>query len=476
MRMEHDLERLIGGFAADTLTPEEKQRLYSAALQDQQLFDVLADEQALRELLADPAVRCRLVQALKQTNPAGAGSSSWLDWLSRPSGLAWAGGLAAAVFAVVLGTRIYQDSLRQASQYPASEKATPVVPPASISDGPQPSPSSIGEPEPQGQMTEAPPKAVAKKEALPGSLMKQERVPLPRPREQKASDALTDRDKGRLAQDRARQEADAPVADLSKSRETISSSADQKVAAGAPPAASATTPLRTPAAAPAAGVLAPVVSARALFYGEAATRPYPGMTAQEQERAVEPMTESAPQAGKLERRFDESSQPGRAKGIIASAKPLGLRYSFVLRGTDMQDREVDARTAFTSSSPVYFTVEANQDAFLQIWKSAGSSTGQWLSPDQGAGQSFIRMATGQRWSVLLPMENGPFSLTVRLSRVPFEPVDRGEAVVSDRPPLDQIQESVAATGADASQELATYVVNRNSSSDQVSVTIPIRAR
>ena len=41
---EHDLEKLLGGFAADTLTPEEKQRLYQAALQDQQLFDALADE------------------------------------------------------------------------------------------------------------------------------------------------------------------------------------------------------------------------------------------------------------------------------------------------------------------------------------------------------------------------------------------------------------------------------------------------
>lgn len=47
---EHDLEKLLGGFAADTLTPEEKQTFYTAALQDQQLFNTLADEQALKEL------------------------------------------------------------------------------------------------------------------------------------------------------------------------------------------------------------------------------------------------------------------------------------------------------------------------------------------------------------------------------------------------------------------------------------------
>ena len=64
---EHELEKLLGGFAADTLTPEERQKLFTAALQDQQLFNALADEQALKELLADPAVRRKLLHALNQT-------------------------------------------------------------------------------------------------------------------------------------------------------------------------------------------------------------------------------------------------------------------------------------------------------------------------------------------------------------------------------------------------------------------------
>ena len=114
---EHDLEKLLGGFAVDTLTPEEKKALYTAALQDQQLFNALTDEQALKELLADPVVRRRLLQTLKQTSTSGVGGSlSWLDWFRRPAGLAFTGGLAAAAFAVVLGVRIYQDSLRQATQ------------------------------------------------------------------------------------------------------------------------------------------------------------------------------------------------------------------------------------------------------------------------------------------------------------------------------------------------------------------------
>lgn len=57
---EHELEKLLGGFSADTLTAEEREQLYAAALHDQHLFNALADEQALKDLLADPAVRRKL--------------------------------------------------------------------------------------------------------------------------------------------------------------------------------------------------------------------------------------------------------------------------------------------------------------------------------------------------------------------------------------------------------------------------------
>ncbi len=123
---EHDLEKLLGGFAANTLTPEEKQTLYTAALQDQQLFNALADEQVLKELLANPDVRRRLLTSLEQMSASGAGDSlSWLDWFRRPAGLAFAGGLSAAALAVVLGVRMYQDSLRYAAQSIATEEVKP---------------------------------------------------------------------------------------------------------------------------------------------------------------------------------------------------------------------------------------------------------------------------------------------------------------------------------------------------------------
>lgn len=76
-------EHLLGGYATGTLTPEERERLFRAAMQDQQLFDALADEEALRELLSDPAVRERLVAVLSSepaARPRGLASWLWRPW------------------------------------------------------------------------------------------------------------------------------------------------------------------------------------------------------------------------------------------------------------------------------------------------------------------------------------------------------------------------------------------------------------
>jgi len=59
-----DIQKLLGGYATGTLTPEEQQLLFEAALEDQELFDALAREQSLRDLLNDPAARGQLLAAL----------------------------------------------------------------------------------------------------------------------------------------------------------------------------------------------------------------------------------------------------------------------------------------------------------------------------------------------------------------------------------------------------------------------------
>jgi hypothetical protein len=97
-----DIRKLLGGYAADTLTAEERQALFEAALTDQDLFNELAREQALKELLEVPAARRQLLAALEE-KPA------FLDrlraWMGRPVGWVAVGSLAAAALLVVVAVR-----------------------------------------------------------------------------------------------------------------------------------------------------------------------------------------------------------------------------------------------------------------------------------------------------------------------------------------------------------------------------------
>jgi hypothetical protein len=59
-----DIQKLLGGYATGTLTPEERQALFEAALTDQELFDALAREEALRSVLSDPVARAHVLAAI----------------------------------------------------------------------------------------------------------------------------------------------------------------------------------------------------------------------------------------------------------------------------------------------------------------------------------------------------------------------------------------------------------------------------
>jgi hypothetical protein len=59
-----DIRKLVGGYATGSLTDQERALLFEAALDDQDLFDELAQEHALKELLEEPGVRQRLASSL----------------------------------------------------------------------------------------------------------------------------------------------------------------------------------------------------------------------------------------------------------------------------------------------------------------------------------------------------------------------------------------------------------------------------
>jgi hypothetical protein len=60
-----EARKLLGGYATGSLSEAERKVLFEAALQDQELFDELAGEQALKEVLDEPGARQRLIAALE---------------------------------------------------------------------------------------------------------------------------------------------------------------------------------------------------------------------------------------------------------------------------------------------------------------------------------------------------------------------------------------------------------------------------
>src|SRR5437762_6506768 len=96
-----DIEKLLGGYATDTLTEQERKTLFEAALADQQLFNALADEHALHELLSDATVRRQLLGSLR---PPEKPAFHFFPVIRRPA--AWAFAATALMVVVVVAVFI----------------------------------------------------------------------------------------------------------------------------------------------------------------------------------------------------------------------------------------------------------------------------------------------------------------------------------------------------------------------------------
>ena len=422
---EHDLEKLFGGFATDTLTAQERDTLFRAALQDQQLFNALANEQALKELLADPSVRRRLLQSLAQRREA----SRWQSWLKQfmqPAGLAWAGGVAVGVFAVILGINIYQDSLRQASETVVLEETRPSAP------------------------TTVPPARTPKEDREIVEPRKAAPIPEPAVQDQAASqtgrEKSVERDKKHTSS-KEEQKSQAPVAASAKSAGDPTTLRELPAPPASPSSALSVHPLKEiPGAASG-------TSARSLFYADVSSPPEENVGAHsKQARPSQAPKQFALTKGALDR-----TAPGR---------PLALRYAFVIRSEEAAEREVTAAAAASETGPVVFRIETNQETYVQIWASAGELLPELLLPSKETGRISLKTAGGQRQAIVVPPERD--RLTVRVARSPFGPITRQEVVMAGRAVGEQLTEHTS--GKD---EEATYVANPDPSAQELAVDVAV---
>jgi hypothetical protein len=125
-----DIQKLLGGYATGTLTPEEQRTLFEAALEDQELFDALAREEALREVLSDPSARAQLLAAMDDA-PA-----PWHRRWWRPAPLLAMAAVLLAVVGVALWWRAPARQVLPLAKlemppvpYDAMSRSTPLLPP-----------------------------------------------------------------------------------------------------------------------------------------------------------------------------------------------------------------------------------------------------------------------------------------------------------------------------------------------------------
>jgi len=146
-----EAKKLLGGYATGTLTPGEEQALFAAALDDQELFDALAREQALRDLLSDSSARGQVLAALDDR------PQSWwqraTQWMMRPA----VAGVAAACLAVVIGYGVWHAGqrsapVRQATDNLALDRTAPAAP------APVPSPAPVSTAREEVRAATPPPK------------------------------------------------------------------------------------------------------------------------------------------------------------------------------------------------------------------------------------------------------------------------------------------------------------------------------
>ncbi len=143
-----ELQGLIGGYSTGSLSEAERKALFEAALEDQELFDELAREQALKAALEEPGARERLMAALEpKADPVKPLAKPW--WKAS-----WVWATAAAACVVVIAGIVLQRSTVRVEEVARLETPDAPAPPAAAEAAapiapPKPSPLPKSAPPPK---------------------------------------------------------------------------------------------------------------------------------------------------------------------------------------------------------------------------------------------------------------------------------------------------------------------------------------
>jgi hypothetical protein len=157
-----ELRELIGGYATGTLTDSERAELFEAALEDQALFEELAHEHALKELLEEPGVRDRLRTIL------GSEGRKRAPWWMRPWPVASAAVIVAGVTVAIMLSRAPQTREVATAPSPPPPAQLAGEPPSVPLSQPAAKPQEVRPAAAQPKAEEASRAAAAAKAASPG--------------------------------------------------------------------------------------------------------------------------------------------------------------------------------------------------------------------------------------------------------------------------------------------------------------------
>ncbi len=357
-----DLRKLLGGYAAGTLTPEEQRALFDAALADQTLFDALADEEALREVLADPACRERVQAALVETPPA-----AFRLWRPAVWTLAAATAAAAVVLTVaVLRTKAVRNTAPAAQQMAMAKK---IAPPEVVPAAPAPSHVERVTPRRTTKRLPAPALVAPRREASAGA---------PRFAAEPAAPPSAGVVGGKL-------DSSALAA-----AERVAPPAPKAAPPPPPPPASVTQTVTVEAAAP-----------------EIVPTPSDAKSQQLQSNRPSQLSIAGRDAAELMK-----VMPGM--GAADKHGPIGLRYTLLRRGEGDKDVEVPPDTSFRGHESVRLRIEPGQGGYLYV---LAGQRALYAGPVVANQPVVIVTRPGVLQAVLMPQpDNGPLSTLVSRAR------------------------------------------------------------